>query len=238
MKLRPPSISLFIFLVLIASLPAKHILIEYHANRVLRTAIAEATQAGNATAARLFVNEVYPRLASRLGLENLGGPGRSLVGADLAEIDRTIRKFMFGTDILKIKLYNMKGLTIYSTEAGQIGQDQSSNSGLISATQGMPGSQITHRGKFSAMEGEVFSKDLVASYIPLRTASGAVIGVAEIYTDRTPVIDQALGGEGRLHPYLILSDALQLVLLIFLIWTFRNQLLTRREDKSIDNKDF
>lgn len=220
MKLPLPPITFLFFLLLLASLPAQHLLIEHHAIQLLRTAIAESTQAGNVTATRLLVNEVYPRLATRLNLEMNLSPSGGLSGEDLAEADRTIRKFVLGTDILKVKIFAMNGMTIYSTEPRQIGQDQSRNPSLISASQGIPKSQIEHREHFSALDGGESIRDLVSSYIPLRSGSGAVIGVAEIYTDRTPVINQILGGDGRLHPYLFLSGVVQMLLLLFLGWSF------------------
>ena len=232
MTLPLPALPLTLLVLLAVSLPAQHLLIEQQANQIVSDSITESTQAANATAARLFVNEVYPRLAPRLGLEAGGAAPKALADGDLAETDRTVRRFMLGTDILKVKLYALNGLTIYSTEPAQIGQDQSKNPAVISATQGIPGSQITHRGKFSAMEGEVFEKDLVASYIPLRTATGAVIGVAEIYTDRTPVISRALGGEGRLHPFLLVANVIQFLLLAFLAWSIYTHLARPADDET------
>jgi hypothetical protein len=228
MKPPLPLTTFLFFLLLLASLPAQHFLIEHHANQLLKTSIAEATQAGNVTATRLFVNEVYPRLAQRLNLEKQLAPIQGLSGEDLAETDRTIRKFVLGTDILKVKIFAMNGITIYSSETSQIGQDQSRNPALISASQGIPRSQIEHRERFSALDGGESIRDLVSSYIPLRSGSGAVIGVAEIYTDRTPVINQILGGDGRLHPYLFLCGVVQMLLLIFLGWSFYSQFQTWR----------
>lgn len=221
-----PKLSLVLMAILLVSFPIQHWIIEKMANESLGNAIADATQAANVTVTKLFINEVYPRLVQHLGLESGPNamPAKGLEGVALAETDRTIRNFMFGTDIMKVKLYALNGMTIYSTELAQIGQDQSKNPSLISATQGIPGSQITHRGKFSAIEGEVFEKDLVASYIPIRNKSGIVIGVAEIYTDRTPVIEKAIGGEGYLHPFMLLTNAIQIVLILLLAWSFWTRL--------------
>lgn len=234
--MRIPKLSLALLLLLAASFPAVQFIVEDQANKSLGDAISEATQAANITVTKLFVNEIYPRLSTRLNLE--GGnasQAKGLAGEALTETDRTIRNFMYGTDIMKVKLYALNGITIYSTELAQIGQDQSKNPAFLSAAQGTAGSQITHRGKFSAIDGEVFEKDLVASYIPVRNKPGMIIGVAEIYTDRTPVIEKAIGGDGGLRPFLLISQAVQLLLILFLaasIWSF----LARAEADSIPDR--
>jgi len=127
---------------------------------------------------------------------------------------------MLGTDILKIKIYTQSGLTVYSSDPSQIGEDKSTNPAFISASQGIPGSQITHRGKFDALDGEVFNRDLVASYIPIRNSSKKIIGVAELYTDRTPVIEQSEKALTRIQAILGMTMTFIFALVIAMAWAF------------------
>lgn len=211
---------LLIILILVGVLPVQHWVLEHQTNAAVSEVISEATQAANATVTKLFVNELYPRLTEPLALEGKGKRGEPLAGEALETTDSTIRKFMFGTDIMKVKIYGMNGMTVYSTERQQIGESRHDNPGFQSAAQGIPGSQITHRGKFSAIEGEVFDKDMVASYIPIRNQSSMVIGVAEMYTDRTPVLDKSTRGEGYIHAALLITQSVQFILLSGLGWLF------------------
>ena len=211
---------LLIILILVGMLPLQHWVLENQTNSAVGEVISEATQAANTTVTKLFVNELYPRLTEPLALEGKGKRGEPLSGEALETTDSTIRKFMFGTDIMKVKIYGMNGMTVYSTERKQIGESQHDNQGFQSAAQGIAGSQITHRGKFSAIEGEVFDKDLVASYIPIRNQSSMIIGVAEIYTDRTPVLDKSTRGGGYIHAALLITQSVQLILLLALGWLF------------------
>ncbi|MFZ4789279.1 MAG: hypothetical protein ACOYLL_14430 [Beijerinckiaceae bacterium] len=213
---------LLIILVLVGMLPVQHWVLEYQTNAAVGEVISEATQAANTTVTKLFVNELYPRLTEPLALEGSGKRGEPLAGEALETTDSTIRKFMFGTDIMKVKIYGMNGMTVYSTERKQIGEGKHDNQGFQSAAQGIAGSQITHRGKFSAIEGDVFDKDMVASYIPIRNQAGMIIGVAEIYTDRTPVLDKSTRGEGYIHAALLITQSVQIILLLALgglFWT-------------------
>jgi hypothetical protein len=211
---------LLIILILAGMLPVQHWVLEHQTNAAVSEVISEATQAANTTVTKLFINELYPRLTEPLALEGSGKRAEPLAGEALETTDRTIRKFTFGTDIMKVKIYGMNGMTVYSTERKQIGEDKNDNEGFQSAAQGIAGSQITHRGKFSAIEGDVFDKDMVASYIPIRNQAGVIIGVAEIYTDRTPVLDKSTRGEGYIHAALLITQSVQLIFLLALCWLF------------------
>lgn len=222
-KISPMSFArlpLMIILVLLGTLPVQHWVLESQTNEAVGESVAMATEAANSTVTKLFVNELYPRLSGSLALEGSGKRGEPLAGETLETTDRTIRKFMLGTDIMKVKIYAMNGMTVYSTELEQVGQDKRNNPEFRSAAQGVAGSQITHRGKFSSIDGDVFDKDLVASYIPIRNQGGLVIGVAEIYTDRTPVLDKSTRGEGYIHAALLISQSIQFILLLLLGWLF------------------
>ncbi len=224
---------LFIILVLAVLIPVQHWILEEETNAAIGEVVSESTQAGNAVVTKLFVNELYPRLSESLGLEGAEKRGVPLVGEALEKADGSIRRFMFGTDIMKVKIYALNGMTVYSTELKQIGEDKGDNPGFQSAAQGVPGSQIAHRGKFSAIEGEVFDKDLVASYIPIRNQASLIIGVAEIYTDRTPVLEKSISGEGYIHATLLITGAIQFILLVWLGWLF----WTRRTDADAESQE-
>lgn len=214
---------LLLVLILVVLVPVQHWLLKDMTNAAVGEAVSDATQAANATVTRLFVNEIYPRLSASLGLEGTGDNGTRgapLSGQALESTDSAIRSFMFGTDIMKVKIYAMNGMTVYSTERKQIGEDKHDNTGFQSAAQGIPGSQITHRGTFSSIDGDVFDKDLVASYIPIRNTSGLIIGVAEIYTDRTPVLGKSTRGDDNMHAVLLILQSVQVILLLVLAGVF------------------
>ncbi|WP_135077310.1 hypothetical protein [Terasakiella sp. SH-1] len=194
---------------------------------LLRKSITQATQSANQTVTKIFVNDVYPDITEQLDLDDRA---EGLTGEALDIVDHKVRSFMFGTDVLKVKVFNLAGLTVYSTEHAQINQSREDNSAFQTAAQGGLGSQITHKGKFSAIDQMVFDRDLVSSYIPIRDKKRRILGVLEVYTDRTAELAKVAGFLNQLKSTLIIALSITGLGISLLMWVS----LYRKVDKSTD----
>jgi diguanylate cyclase (GGDEF)-like protein len=96
------------------------------------------------------------------------------------KIDPLIR----GSDIVKVKIYNLAGITVFSTETAQIGESKSNNPGFNAARLGQVASELVRRNEFSAFEGERSEVDLLSSYVPVWQGQ-EVVAVFEQYQDVT-----------------------------------------------------
>ena len=143
----------------------------------------------------------------------------------LAELHRQVVDLMRGNSVYKVKVFNLDGLTVYSSEKSQIGDDKSNNAGFLSARSGTPASELTHRDTFSAFENTVEDRDVLSSYVPIRDdQTGEIEGVFEIYTDVTAFLDEI-----NRTQWLVVGGVVGLLLLLYLSLFF----IVRRADQII-----
>jgi diguanylate cyclase (GGDEF)-like protein len=98
---------------------------------------------------------------------------------------------MQGLPVVKVKIYDLNGRTVFSTDLNQIGEDKSGNGGFIAAKAGNPVSEITFRNQFAAFEKVISDRNLISTYIPIRKDDAqAPEGVFEVYSDVTGYVGE------------------------------------------------
>jgi signal transduction histidine kinase len=137
-----------------------------------------------------FANSLWPEFAPLVASAS-GLTGEELQAHPaIAALQQAVRAQMKGSSVLKVKVYDMKGLTVFSTDATQIGQDKSDNLGFQAAISGEMATELTHRDTFSVFEDMLVDRDVISSYIPIYNLTGDLSGVFEVYDDVTPLLAQ------------------------------------------------
>ena len=146
----------------------------------------------------MFANSIWPAYSSFV--KEAGGiPRDQLAGrAELRLLDQDLRKLMKGLDVVKVKIYDLDGLTVFSSDPRQVGEDKSKNPGYQGARSGEAKSEVTFRDRFDAWEGTLSDRNIVASYVPVRATDEAQVeAVMEVYSDVTRMVDRMNASQGR-----------------------------------------
>ena len=152
-------------------------------------ALTDHETRGNVALARVFANTIWPNHAAYVRRASSIPKAELAQRPEVAQLRQDVLRQMAGLSVVKVKLYNLAGLTVFSTDPKQIGEDKSTNSGFVTARAGNTASEITFRNRFDAFEQVINDRNLVSSYIPIRkTASAPVEGVMEVYSDVTDFI--------------------------------------------------
>jgi PAS domain S-box-containing protein len=92
-------------------------------------------------------------------------------------------------DVVNIKIYDLNGRTIFSAAHAQVGEEQHENPGVIGALQGEVVTSLTYKHQLNQFDRVTENRDVLGSYVPLyRPNTSEIVGVLELYTDATPVV--------------------------------------------------
>ena len=152
-------------------------------------ALTTTGESSNQALTILLGNSLSPILGPYLATSDTLPTDRLSEHPAAQELSKALVAHLPGLSIAKVKLYDLRGRTVYSTQAKQIGEDKGDNAGFRAARDGTINSELTHRDQFSAYDRVIENGDLLSTYIPLRfTPDGPVAGVFEVYDDITPFL--------------------------------------------------
>lgn len=190
----------------------------------------------NAIATRALAAATWPQIEGFVERSTLIPPGQLAAQPEVAQFRRSVLEKMKGLTMVKVKLYNTKGMTVFSTDAKQIGEDKSANTGVRSALQGRVSGDITFRDRFDAFEGSISNRNLVYTYVPVFADDGLdVQGAFEVYTDVTELVERLDKTQWRIVVGVSASLGL-LYLFLFLIVRRADGIILGHEHERLENE--
>lgn len=150
--------------------------------------LEQSAQQSARTLTRVFVNDSWDSLRE---LMPAPGSDATLIRSNphLPAIDAIARRFAASTDVLRVKIFNLKGLIVYSSQSEDIGKDYAASSGMQAALRGGVESEIERQKNFISFDGSRRDRDVVSIYLPVRTTRG-IEAVVEMYVDRSDAVMQ------------------------------------------------
>ena len=143
----------------------------------------------NVAMAQVFQNSLQAPLASLIG-DAVGRDIPSELSDDIRRLQGNVLGLMRDTAVIKVKVYNRLGSTIFSTDSRQIGESRLQNPGFRAAISGLVSSELIHRNSIDTFEGQLVEVDVLSSYIPIVGKDHSVEGVFELYQNVTPFVAQ------------------------------------------------
>jgi signal transduction histidine kinase/CheY-like chemotaxis protein len=194
------------------------------------TDLLQMGERSNVALTQAFANSLWPQYEPFVQSSRTLTTDELKAHPRLAALHEAVLDHTRGLSVVKVKIYDLAGRTVYSSEAKQIGEDKHKNPGFVSARLGKAASEVTHRDSFSAFEQTIEDRDVLSSYIPVRRPSGEIDGVFEIYDDVTPVLAQIAATQ----TWIAAGVALVLSVLygvLFLIVRRADTILRRQDDQ-------
>ncbi len=176
-------------------------------------------EANNASLTQAIANSVWPRFSGHLESARSQPIDKLQKASKTKSLNEEIRTLVAELGVLKVKLYETGGMTVFSTQTSQIGTDYSKNPRFLKSLDGGFASKLELRKKFGAITGPLSDRWVLSSYIPVRRGNdGKLLGVAEIYRDVTAARLEA--AKSRTARAIIIGFALAVVFvcLVFIVW--------------------
>lgn len=148
----------------------------------------ELARGSHLALAESVLNSVRPGLVNYLESVTNFGP-RGVSRADFpASLASVIRRIMDDdASAIVVRIYNNRGIVVFSTQSGQVGWIDSDKSGFITAISGKVGSDFTYPDLFSRFDQAKQDDNLMQTFIPVRgNRAGAILGVLMIGADLGP----------------------------------------------------
>ena len=152
--------------------------------RVSSEAVLRDAEDDGVRIATVLVSQQYKYLFSE-GEKNI-----SLNSQELAVFDRQTKNFLHPFAIVKIKVFDLDRVIIYSTDTNIIGMRVEDNIRLDRALSGEIDTHLETKDQvFDLAEEQLLDVDVVEMYLPVNNAAGEIAGSFELYLDVTAYRD-------------------------------------------------
>jgi signal transduction histidine kinase len=154
--------------------------------------------------------------AHQQGTDTLRGlPQTATLAGDLANHAR-------GLPVLKVKIYDTRGFTAFSSDPSQTGIDRGRDPRFLDVLAGNDTAALQFYKSVGTFEGAAANRWVLSSLVPIRAQgpNGPVESVAEVSRDVTPLVAAIESLRQRDLVVIAVAFALAFLTLVFFVWTF------------------
>jgi len=218
--------------------------LSYFYRGLVLDSLVESETHSNVALTNAFVNALWPAHAGFVARAGEMAPRELVTNPEIAAIERDLHVLARGLNVVKVKIYDRRGLTVFSTDERQIGEDKATNPGFLRARAGQAASEITRRDHFDSWEGTLSDRNIISTYVPVRRHGlSDVEAVFEVYTDVTDLIERMERSQwhvlaGVLGAMLLVYLAIQLLLVRYRRQIKEQELQRRAQDAQIRHQAY
>ncbi len=162
----------------------------FYRHIAINTLIKHETRASVALTTS-FANSIWPIYRDFVRSPGVAARETLLSKSEVKALRADVLSQMRNLNVVNVKIYNVDGLTVFSMNPAQIGEEKKDNPGFLTAKAGGVVSQITFRNEFYAFENVIVDRNLLATYIPIRKSKDAPVeAVFELYSDVTDLVNK------------------------------------------------
>ena len=184
----------------------------------------------NIALAQAFSNKVWPKFRKFANAAKQLDADALRRQPEIAKLTQSVRIAVRNTPTVRVTIYQLDGRTLFSTDYAQIGAENGTLAGFLSARQGHELSEISNYDKFSTFNGEFLNRNVLTSFVPLRASAAAPIeGVMAIYTDVT-ALEASDENEELLVTVSVITVLAALYATLFLIVRRADRIIRRQYD--------
>jgi diguanylate cyclase (GGDEF)-like protein len=155
-----------------------------------QTAIKQLIKVGednNVSLSRVFANTLRPDYVPLIEAAQQSSAAQIKANPEIAAVHKAVLEAVRQTSVVKVKIYDLKGRTIYSSEPRQIGEDGASDPGFLAARAGGMQTVLYQNDAVDATGRALGNRDLLATHVPVRRSeSDTLDAVFELQSDVTP----------------------------------------------------
>jgi len=197
------------------------------------TQLERMAEDGNVALTQTIANAVWGGFDAFIDTAGALSPEAIRADPRTAVLNAAVVALMTGTHAVKVKFYNLDGITIFATDPGQIGASVEDREHFIAAANGGTASELIFEERVETVAGPRSNLWVLSSYIPVRRGGGAVEGVAEVYSDVTQFHAELRHMEQLQIGIVALVVATVFGLLLGFVWR-ADRLIRRQHDRNLE----
>jgi signal transduction histidine kinase len=188
-------------------------------------------QQNNVNVARVLGNLLWSRHAALLEDLSKADPDTLKDRPEIATLRDEVAALTKSAAVYRVKIYDLDGHTIFSTDTRQMGEEEEEDEGFESARRGVVASELARANSFSVFESTVVDRDLLSSYVPIYRGAD-IVGVFEVYDDVTEFLrDINRGIASQVALVLLTAGGVYLALAAYV--RHGDRLLQREHERSL-----